>query len=211
MKRMHALLILLAVGCGGGSSGSTDDDDSTDDGASADDGGPATAPSDDDDDDDGPPSTGDDDDDGESSSASTTDTPEGTSAADGDTSGTDTGPSDDSTSGGPTNDCTNEKDPCILELDVTAAGRGGADQFYLYTIGTGDEHVEFTGIQADYVSWLGEPWAFGCNLDGSCCQSDGATTCDKPLAQEFLEFSPGDTAYVFVYANAPYELTITSG
>jgi hypothetical protein len=209
MKRMHALLILLAVGCGGGSSGSTDDDDSTDDGASADDGGPATAPSDDDDDD-GPPSTGDDDD-GESSSASTTDTLEGTSAADDDTSGTgDTGPSDE-TSGGPTNDCTNEKDPCVLELDVTAAGAGGVDQFFVYTVGDGGEHVEFTGIEGDYVSWFSEPWAFACVLDGPCCQSDGATTCDKPLAQEFLEFAPGDTAYVFVFANAPYELTITSG
>jgi hypothetical protein len=210
MKRMHALLILLAFGCGGGSSGSTDDGDSTDDGTSADDGGPATAPSDDDDD--GTPSTGDDDD-GESSSASTTDTPESTSAADDDgtTTADDTGPSDDATSGGPTNDCTNEKDPCVLELDATVAGAGGVDQFFVYTVGDGNEHVEFTGIQGDYVSWLGEPWAFGCNLDGSCCQSDGATTCDKPLAQEFLEFSPGDTAYVFVFANAPYELTITSG
>jgi hypothetical protein len=207
MKRMHALLILLAVGCGGGSSGSTDDDDSTDDGASADDGGPATAPSDDDDDD-GPPSTGDDD--GESSSASTTDTPEGTSDDDGTTGPDDTGPSDD-TSGGPTNDCTNEKDPCVLELDAAATGEGGVDQFFVYTVGDGNEHVEFTGIEGDYVSWFSEPWAFACAIDGSCCQSDGATTCDKPLAQEFLELAPGDTAYVFVFANAPYELTITSG
>jgi hypothetical protein len=208
MKRMHALLILLAVGCGGGSSGSTDDDDSTDDGASADDGGPATAPSDDDDDD-GSPSTGDDDDDGESSSAATTDTPEGTSD-DGTTGPDDTGPSDD-TSGGPTNDCTNEKDPCVLELDAAVTGEGGVDQFFVYTVGDGNEHVEFTGIEGDYVSWFSEPWAFACAIDGSCCQSDGATTCDKPLAQEFLELAPGDTAYVFVFANAPYELTITSG
>jgi hypothetical protein len=204
---MHCLLITLAVGCGGGSSGSTDDD-STDDSGSADDDDSATAPSDDDDadddaDDDGPSS-----DDGESTAPETTDTPADSGTDD---SGTDTGASDDSTSGGPANDCTNEKDPCVLELDVTADGLGGVDQFYVYTVGDGSEHVEFTGNGGNYVSWLDEPWAFGCNLDGSCCQSDGATTCDKPLVQEFLEFAAGDTAYVFVYADAPYEVTITSG
>ena len=207
MKHTHAFLILFAVGCGGGSSGSTDDDDSTDDSASADDTGSSTMPSDDDD---GPPPSTDD---GESTAPETTDTPgDNTSDDDGGTTSADeTGPSDGSTTGGPTNDCTNEKDPCVLELDVTADGRGGVDQFYVYTVGSGAEHVEFTGIEGDYVSWFDSPWAFACNLDGSCCQSDGATTCDKPLAQEFLELAPGDTAYVFVFANAPYELTITSG
>jgi hypothetical protein len=71
--------------------------------------------------------------------------------------------------------------------------------------------LAFTGTEFDYVSWLDSPWAFGCNLDGPCCQSDGATICDKPLVQAFFEFGPGDTAYVFVAAGAPYELRITGG
>lgn len=205
MKRMHSFLVLLAVGCGGGSSGSTDDD--TDDGSESvddDDGGPATAPGDDDDadDDDGPGSSTDD---GES----TTDTPADTGTDS--TEGGDSSSTDDSTTGGPVNDCTSEKDPCVLELDTAAAGAGGVDQFFVYTVGDGTEHVEFTGIELDYVSWDVTPWSFLCNIDGPCCQSDGATTCDKPLVQESLDLGPGDTAYVFVFANAPYELTITSG
>ena len=81
--------------------------------------------------------------------------------------------------------------PCVLQLDVPAAGRGGVDQFYVYAVGAGDEHVEFTGIEFSYVSWLDSPWAFGCNLDGPFCQSDGAITCDKPLVQEAFELGSG--------------------
>jgi len=62
-----------------------------------------------------------------------------------------------------------------------------------------------------YVAWLDEPWSFGCNLDGPCCMSDGATTCDKPLAQGGIDLPVGATAYVFVYAAAAYEVAITSG
>lgn len=145
-----------------------------------------------------------------SSSTTGTDSSSSDDAATSDEAATSDDSSDEGSSGGPTNDCTDEKDPCVLALDVTASGIGGVDQFFVYTVGDGNEHVQLDAVSGDYVSWLAEPWAFGCNLDGPCCLSDGSP-CDKPLAQELLELGPGDTAYVFVYANAEYELTIAGG
>lgn len=113
------------------------------------------------------------------------------------------------TTGGPVNDCTDENDPCTLELDVTASGRGGVDQFFTYVVGAGTEVVRFDGIANDYVSWHVSPWSFLCDATGPCCFSDGAA-CEKPLVLEFSELAAGDTAYVFVFANAPYELTVAS-
>ena len=70
----------------------------------------------------------------------------------------------------------------MLELDATAAGQGGVDHFYVYTIGAGDEHVQFTGIAGDYVAWDDAPWSFLCDLTGPCCMSDGAATCEFDCA-----------------------------
>lgn len=117
----------------------------------------------------------------------------------------------DASTGGPTNDCTNEKDPCVLELDTPANGQGGVDQFYVYVVESGTEHVTYDAPADDYVSWWSEPWAFACNLDGPCCVSDGATTCDKSLVLESVVLPVGATAYVFVNASAAYEVAITSG
>lgn len=202
--------LTFALGCGGGSSTTTSTTSTDDDGSSgqseADDDGPATASDDDATADDAPADDDSVGDDGDSSSAGTTASPQDT----GDDTGS-TGPSDDTSTGGATNDCTNQDDPCVLELDATAAGQGGVDHFYVYTIGAGDEHVQFTGIPGDYVAWDAAPWSFLCNLMGPCCLSDGATTCDATLVMEGLDLGPGDTAYMVVYSNAPYELTITSG
>jgi hypothetical protein len=54
-------------------------------------------------------------------------------------------------------------------------------------------------------------WAFACNIDGPCCMSDGATTCDKALVSDAIVLPVGATAYVFVNATAAYEVAITSG
>lgn len=207
MTRLHFVLFTLALGCTKTSSTST----SSDDGASSDDGdsstadaGPTTLSSSADASSEaGPPaSTGDD---GSSS------------AATGDPGNTSTGiaedsseASDDSSSGGPTQDCSSEKAPCVLEPDVTVAGAGGVDEFFVYTVGTGDETVEFSGADGDYASWFGEPWAYACAPMGSCCLSDGSV-CEKPLLMESLVLGPGDTAYFVIYTSAPWELTITSG
>ncbi|MBK6916569.1 MAG: hypothetical protein IPH07_04125 [Deltaproteobacteria bacterium] len=150
-----------------------------------------------------------------STGSSTTATTEATQGGSDDGSGTtaaaDTGPADDSSSGEPANDCSNPEAPCALELGLTATAGGGVDRYYTYVVGAGDEHVEFTCPAFGYASWLDAPWAFGCNARGPCCLGDGANTCDKPLAQVGLALGPGDTAYVFVTADAPYELTITGG
>jgi hypothetical protein len=45
---------------------------------------------------------------------------------------------------------------------------------------------------------------------GPCCLSDG-NLCDKPLNGQGVDFASGDTVYLYVYANAPYTVTITSG
>ncbi|HWB79377.1 MAG TPA: hypothetical protein VG755_30655 [Nannocystaceae bacterium] len=116
---------------------------------------------------------------------------------------------DSSSSGGPVNDCTDVKDPCVLDLDAPHDGAGGVDQFFLYTVGDGSEHVQFDGIANDYANWDVAPGGFLCNLMGPCCLSEGML-CDKALNGQGVEFASGDPVYLFVYANAPYTLTITS-
>lgn len=116
--------------------------------------------------------------------------------------------SDAESSGGPTNDCTNGDDPCVLALGTAHAGGGGVDQFFVYTVGDGAEQVRFDGIAQDYVAWDDAPWSFLCAVDGPCCLSSGDGPCTKPLAQAGVELPTGATAYLFVYANADYELAI---
>lgn len=139
---------------------------------------------------------------------------EGSSSADAssdDGSSSDGGSStDESSTGGPVNDCTDVKDPCVLDLDVPHDGGGGVDQFFLYTVGDGNEHVQFDGIANDYANWDASPGGFLCNLMGPCCLSEGSV-CDKALNGQGVELAPGDPVYLYVYANAPYSLTITSG
>ncbi|MFO0637453.1 MAG: hypothetical protein U0168_31900 [Nannocystaceae bacterium] len=116
-----------------------------------------------------------------------------------------------SSSGGPTNDCTNADDPCVLELDVAHAGGGGADQYFVYTVGDGNEQVSFDGIAGDYAAWDDTPWSFLCAVSGPCSLSTGAGPVVEPLQQPDLAFARGDVVYLFVYANADYTVTVLSG
>lgn len=148
--------------------------------------------------------------------SSPTDTSEGSSSGDGSSDdgsssdGADGSSSDESSSGGPTNDCTDANDPCTLELDAAHDGGGGVDQFFVYTLGDGSEHVQFDGASGDYANWDDAPGGFLCNPMGPCCLSDG-NLCDKALNGQGIDFASGDTVYLYVFANAPYTVTITSG